>query len=248
MKSKIEYIPIVKTIPEISKNDGGVYTCSIGYSPQIGFIRVYPLPLYGMKRWGIYEIEVERNKRDSRAESWKLSSYTRHENFIGFEKDAIYKGDCNKSNLLKLMQLNASPSISKLNKDRKSIGFIESSHINAYWESNNRYINSTQIGMFNDVEIADFCKYTKETRQKESRITFVDGDGKHNVQLNDWQYYEYQRKFGANVDAFRHVNTASSKIIVIGNMFQYRSVWLALGVFNAIKTPNKVGKQNVINF
>lgn len=235
MKRKIKYTMIVKTIPEVSKRDGGVYTCSIGYSDELGFIRVYPLPLYGMKRWGIYEIEVEKNKRDSRAESWKLSSYTRHENFLGFEKEIIYLGDANKEKIMQKMVAALSPSISRLNEQRKSVGFIESSFINAHWDVNDKFINTRQFGLFDDVEIADFCKYTKHTKEKESRIIFTDGDGEHNLQLNDWQYYEYQRKFGAKPDAFRYAHKAGKKIILVGNMFQYRTSWIALGVFNEIE-------------
>ena len=243
MKRKIRYTMLVKTVPELSKRDGGIYTCSIGYSDELGFIRVYPLPLNGMKRWGTYEIEVEKNKRDSRAESWKLSSYTRHDNFIGFEKDIIYLGDANKEAILQRAMFNCAPSIEELNKQRKSVGFVIAPSINAHWKENERYINTRQIGMFEDVEIADFTKYTKETKERESRIVFRDGDGLHKLQLNDWQYYEYQRKFGAKADAFRFINTPGEKLIMLGNMFQYRSKWIALGVFsvkakfnNAVKT------------
>ena len=234
MKQRIEYTLIVKTIPEVSKRDGGVYTCSIGYSPQLGFIRLYPLPLNGMKRWGKYEIEVEKNKRDSRAESWKLASYTRHENFIGFEKDIIYKGQDDKEALVLRMQYEASPSISRLNEQRKSIGFVLTNGIKPYWKTNERFINTKQIGLFEDVEIADFCKYTKETKQNESRIAFMDGDGLHDLQLNDWQYYEYQRKFGAKPDAFRFIEASKQNLVVLGNMFSYRNTWLALGVHRPV--------------
>lgn len=232
MKRRIKYTMMVKTVPELSKRDGGIYTCSLGYSDELGFIRVYPLPLNGMKRWSTYEIEVEKNKRDSRAESWKLSSYTRFENFIGFEKDIVYLGDANKDDIINKAMQCCSPSISKLNEQRKSIGFIATKSINAHWQANERFINTKQMGLFEDVEIADFTKYTKETKEKQSRIYFSDGDGSHNLQLNDWQYYEYQRKFGAKPDAFRYINNDKVKLIMIGNLYQYRSKWLALGVFN----------------
>lgn len=234
MGQRIEYTLIVKTVPEISKRDGGVFTCSIGYSPQLGFIRLYPLPMHGMKRWGKYELEVEKNKRDSRAESWKLASYTRYEQFVGFEKDVIYKGQDDKESIIAKMQALAAPSIGRLNEQRKSIGFVLSSAVKPYWQTNERFINTKQIGLFEDVEISDFCKYTKETKERESRITFIDGDGKHDLQLNDWQYYEYQRRFGATDEAFRFINKSEANILVLGNMYSHRNVWLALGVHKAI--------------
>ena len=227
---------LVKTIPEVSKRDGGIYTCSIGWSDELGFIRVYPLPLTGMTRWGTYEIEVEKNKRDSRAESWKLASYTRYENFVGFEKDVVFVGMANKAEIIAKMTANIAPSISRLNDERKSIGFIHPDALNAHWEENSRFVNTRQIGLFEDVELADFCKYTKESKERESRIVFTDGDGKHDLQLNDWQYYEYQRKFGAKADAFRYVNNRKAKLLMLGNMFQYRNKWIALGVFEPKNT------------
>lgn len=233
MKQKIEYILLAKSIPEYDKRTDGVYTCSLGYSPTLGkMIRVYPLPLVGMKKWGRYEIEVEKNKRDSRQESWKLSSYTRFEKFVGFEKDMIYKGDCNKANLLKIMYSLCSPSISDLNKNRSSIGIVSSDTVNPYWVSNNRFINTAQVGMFEDVEIADFTKYTKETKCKEARVKFKDQDGDHDLQLNEWQYYEYQRKFKADKEAFRYIAKYKRKILLLGNMLQYRNNWMVLSVFN----------------
>ena len=98
-KIKIRYALICKTIPEHSKKDDTLYTCSIGISPELGLIRIYPLPPVGMDKWGIYELEVERNKRDSRTESWKLSSYSRKDGWTGFTKDVKKIGVFDKKNL-----------------------------------------------------------------------------------------------------------------------------------------------------
>lgn len=244
MKQRIKFTMILKTIPERSKRDGYVYTCSIGYCEEYGFIRVYPMPFTKMKRWGIYEIEIEKNKRDSRFESWKLSTYTKYENFIGFEKELIYLGDANKDYILSKMIANISPSISDLNKNKKSIGVIYTNEFNAFWDVNNRFINTRQYGLFEDVEIADFCKYTKESKEKECRIIFNDKDGKHNLQLNNWQYYEFQRKFGATNEAFRFINNKKNNLIVVGNMYQYRNTWIGLEAFNLpeVKLIHKMPK------
>lgn len=239
MKTKIEYILLAKSIPEYDKRTDGVYTCSLGYSPTLRqLIRVYPLPLKGMKKWGRYIIEVERNKRDSRSESWKLSSYTRFEKFVGFEHDLIYKGQCDKLAMTNILSSLVSPSISRLNEDRKSIGVISSDQINPYWSANGRYVNTNQIGMFEDVEIADFTKFTKETKCKESRIKFIDGDGVHDLQLNEWQFYEYQRKFKADKGAFRFITQYDNSLLLLGNMLQYRNSWMVLSVFKGVPPAN----------
>ena len=234
-KQTIHYTLLAKSIPEYDKRDGKLYTCSLGHSPELGFIRIYPLPITGMRKWHTYKIEVEKNKRDSRQASWKLSSYSRKENWIGFNNDVELKytpTQAYKKKITSLMLSCIYPSISELNKHRKSIGFILCNSINPFWDKNDRYINTCQMGMFDDVELADFTKYTKEQRQKIARVSFIDGDGKHNLQLNEWQYTEYQRKFGATKDAFRFINGKDSKVLMLGNMLQYQSSWMVLGVFS----------------
>lgn len=229
---KIEYIVIAKTIPEISKRDGREYSCTVGYSPQLGFIRVYPVPLNGFKRWHKYIIEVEKNNRDTRKESWKLSSMTRIDNFIGIEKDIILIGKVNKENIISMFHHIESPSISKLNEDRKSIGVIKTNQLKPYWDVNKNFVNTAQYNLFEDVSCIETSVFTKDQYLKESRILFNDLDGSHDLQLNDWQYYEYQRKFGAKKDAFRYINSDKENYVLIGNMYQYRNIWLGLGVYD----------------
>lgn len=229
---KIEYIVIAKTIPEISKRDGREYSCTVGYSPQLGFIRVYPVPLNGFKRWHKYIIEVEKNNRDTRKESWKLSSMTRIDNFIGIEKDIILVGKVNKENIISMFHHIESPSISRLNEDRKSIGVIKTNQLKPYWDVNKNFVNTAQYNLFEDVSCIETSVFTKDQYLKESRISFYDLDGSHDLQLNDWQYYEYQRKFGAKKDAFRYINSDKENYVLIGNMYQYRNIWLGLGVYD----------------
>lgn len=233
-KQTISYTLLAKSIPEFDKRDGKLYTCSLGYFEQLGFIRVYPLPIVGMKKWHTYKITVEKNKRDSRKASWKLASYSRKNNWVGFTDDVKLlskPSQIKKDKLTRLMCNYISPSISALNKNRQSIGFIRADSLNPFWEANDRYINTCQIGMFDDVELADFTKYTKEQREKIARVVFKDGDGKHNLQLNEWQYTEYQRRFGATKDAFRYITGNSPKVLMLGNMLQFQSSWMVLSVF-----------------
>lgn len=246
MKQKIQYTLLCKSVPEFDKRDGKLYTCSLGYCPQFGLIRVYPLPITGMKKWHTYEIEVEKNKRDSRRESWKLSSYSKNENWIGFSDDCKFIGIANKSKVVEYLSSCVTPSISRLNEQRKSIGVILAQTVNPFWDSNDRFINTSQIGMFNDVELADFTKFTKETRQKEARMIFKDEDGTHNLQLNEWQFFEFQRKYGATKEAFRHISTNKPQLLLIGNMLQYQRNWMVLSAFAgpcAINQP-----QLIVNF
>ena len=227
----ISYCVLAKSIPEYSKRDGTIFTCSVGYSQQKGLIRIYPLPIKSMNKWEIWQIPIEKNKQDSRNESWKLASYSRKEDFIGLDRDAKKIGfDINRISL-ECLKKYSYPSISFMNEKRLSVGFIKLNEYNLYWDDNERHIDTKQIGLFEDVEIASFTSYTKETKQKKAMIKFKDADGFHNIQYNNWGIYEYQRKFKADSGAFRFVNGKGVKYILLGNMNGHRNIWIGLEIF-----------------
>jgi hypothetical protein len=232
---KITYTVIAKSIPEYSKRDGCLFTCTLGYCHESkSIIRVYPIPLIGMKKWETYVIDVEKNKRDTREESWKLSSYAKYDNWIGLDKDVINIGKIDRNKAIKtlLQTKQIYPSISILNSQKKSIGIVPINNYNLYWDTNNRFINSLQVGMFEDVELADFTKYTKETKTVEARISFTTNDGQHDLQFNDWSVTEWYRKFGTMYpisDAFRFLKGKSYALL--GNMHNYRNNWITLDLY-----------------
>jgi hypothetical protein len=232
---KITYTVIAKSIPEYSKRDGCLFTCTLGYCHESkSMIRVYPIPLIGMKKWETYIIDVEKNKRDTREESWKLSSYAKYENWIGLDKDVINIGKIDRLKAVNILLLSGQilPSISILNSEKKSIGIVPINNYNLYWDVNDRYINTSQVGMFEDVDLADFTKYTKETNTVEARICFVGNDGSHDLQFNDWSVTEWYRKFSGLYpikDAFRFLQ--NKKYALLGNMHNYRKNWICLDLY-----------------
>ena len=237
MKRKIKYILITKTVPEWSKRDNTLYTCSIGLSPELGLIRLYPLPPTGMNKYGIYELFVEKNKRDHRIASWKLSSYSRKEEWTTFGDDLNYLGQSNEKYVGEWLNRYVSPSISTLNKLKQSVGVldIDPVYFHAFWDTNKSFINSCQIGMFEDVELSWFASYTKSTKEKDLRIRFRDMDGMHNLQFNEWHFYEGQRMFGAKPEILDPINSKKRNLLLIGNQLQYQNNWMGLGKFAGSK-------------
>ncbi len=55
-------------------NDGRQTVCTGAWSPDRGFIRLYPIDPQAnlFSRWDVIDAEVERNPKDSRPESWKI--------------------------------------------------------------------------------------------------------------------------------------------------------------------------------
>lgn len=235
-QQRIDYTPIARSIPEYSKTDDTLYTCSIGYSSQLGLIRVYPLPITEMKAWDKYEITVEKNVRDNRAESWKLATLSRKDGWVGLSKDCRFIGRVNPETILKtILQGDHIHPISELNARRRSIGIVAMSEYRMYWDVNERFIDSTQTSLFGDVELPDFTNYTKHSKQKKCMIHFFCGGKEHNIQYNEWGVYEFQRKFGA--DNKLMVSLEGRRHMLIGNMHNHRTNWIGLSLIKNIVAP-----------
>lgn len=234
-KIKITYTVIARSIPEYSKRDGCLYNCTLGYCHESqSIIRVYPVPIVGMKKWRTYRIEVERNKRDTREESWKLSGNSKYENWTDFGKDVLDIGKVErKKGIFTLMKTNQIlPSIQIANNQKLSIAIIPILNYTLYWETNNRFINTNQIGLFEDVQIADWASFTKDSKEREARINFYGNDGNHNLQYNDWGITEWYRLFKGQYpieQAFRNLKNKSYALI--GNMHNHRNNWIVLDLY-----------------
>lgn len=62
-----------KTVPEC-QSDGRQFVCTAGWSVEHGPTRIYPMGrLNAPSRWSLCEVPTERNPKDDRAESWKIS-------------------------------------------------------------------------------------------------------------------------------------------------------------------------------
>jgi len=229
----INYIPLAKAMPEYSKRDGKDYVCTLGFDQKLGFIRVYPVPKKGIELWTPMRFKAEKNKRDTRAASWKMPEDCRHEEWSVNRNKVQYSKRLNESGRISLineMRLRASSAISELNKRRESIGFLVVPSFKIYPDTNEKFINTTQIGMFEDVQLADYTKYTKHSRESIFRITFQDEDGLHNLQCNRWDVFETARKYSAAVSVTRF-SKPGPHILMLGNYLQHQTSWCVLGMW-----------------
>lgn len=230
---KISYIVLAKSIPEYSKKNDSLFTCTIGYCPEFDkLIRVYPVPLKGMDRWDHLQIDVEKNKMDNREESWKLSSYARYENWIGLDKDVKLISKINRNKIVPYLLKFKTPSISFLNKNKRSIGIIPINNYRLYWDKNERFADKDQLSLFQDVDLADFVKFTKDSMRIEPRIFFKDQDGDHDISYNDWGVNMWYKNFSGKYpidDAFRFLK--NKQFALIGNLNAFRNSWICLDLY-----------------
>jgi hypothetical protein len=67
-----DFVVLGRASPEPMRGDRFTVCCA-GYSPTHGFIRLYPTKITSpLQQWNIIEVEVEKNDKDARVESWKI--------------------------------------------------------------------------------------------------------------------------------------------------------------------------------
>jgi len=232
--TELNYIPLAKAMPEYKKRDGKPYVCTLGYDTRLGFIRVYPAPLSGIMPWQPIRFKAEKNKEDPRQASWKMPEDCRHEEWSVKAEKVAYGEPLNKASrmtILRDMMHNVVPAVSQLNQRRESIGFVMVENYKLVGAPNDKYIDSRQCGMFEDVQLAGYTKFTKHLRETTYRIHFRDGDGMHDVQFNRWDIYETARKFGAK-EALNRFQAKGPHILMLGNYLQHQSSWCVLGIWS----------------
>ena len=230
----LNYIPLAKAMPEVNKRDGKPYVCTLGYDDDAGFIRVYPAPFQGIQQWMPMRFRAVKNKRDPRPASWSLPEDARHGEWSVNRNKVEYGRRLTPSaqlSVIRKMMANTVDAISQLNDRRESIGFVMVDSYRIVPEENDHYINSTQIGMFDDVELADFTKYTKHSRTTMFRVRFRDADGLHNLQFNRWDIWETARKHGAG-KAVELFSKPGPHILMLGNYLQHQTSWSVLGIWS----------------
>jgi len=230
----LNYIPLAKAMPERNKRDGKDYVCTLGYDSDAGFIRVYPAPFRGIEQWTPMRFKAVKNKRDPRPASWSLPEDARHGEW-SVNKNKVQYGrrltSAAQLSIIRKMMANTVDAISQLNDRRESIGFLLVDSYRVIPDKNDHYINTAQIGMFDDVELADFTKYTKHSRTTMFRVRFSDADGVHNLQFNRWDIYETARKFGAG-RAVELFSKPGPHVLMLGNYLQHQTSWSVLGIWS----------------
>jgi len=219
-----DFVMLGRTVPEQSKQHGLV-ACSAGYSRELnGFVRIYPLRTRErIPRWSKLQVPVIKPSKDSRVESYRLND----------EKidQKIILGDVDKNSEFEYLKSLSSPSIQKLNQDRKSLGIIVPD-VHSFNFSELAPSEETQIPLFE--EEADLRKMIP-------RVRFSDEGGSHHLQIRDWGCFEYLRKFPEKPenlwDNLRFTDPNYEHIFFVGNMNSHRNTWLIISVISKKKNP-----------
>lgn len=217
-----------RTVPEISKKYGYT-TCMAGYSIELRqFLRIFPLKVdASIKCRDIININLERNNKDNRHESWALK--TRNEKSIVKTNRSI-----DKSQLYNILNNNISSSVKELNNRRASLGIIKPNWFEMKMKFRKDISDPRQLLLFDD-----FINIAFKTGKDYYKIPYILIDSENNeqkcLQLREWGCFELIRKNpSVTIELLKKALNIKDKwevFFFIGNMNNIRNRWIIIKVF-----------------
>lgn len=240
-----DFVMLGKTVPEPTRTDGRIFVCSAGVSAQMRkLIRIYPLARHNAPaRWSINTVELERNSKDSREESWKLAGDRTPGAHERINNTFTTTGEVPKSRRAELLKRFTAASIKEANASRASLAVIHPSRVEIYFEHNPDSPDSPQQSLFDreDQPTAGAKRFAYIPR-----LRFKDDDGENKLMLRDWGCFELMRKspgFETWSESKRRDFMAGglylddSCSLLVGNFNQHRNSWLVISVLRGLREP-----------
>lgn len=226
-----DFIVFGRTAPEVSKKYGKS-VCMAGYSPELkSMMRVYPLDVKtDIKTRCSLVMDLERNSKDSRSESWALKNR-------GPESILDINPKVGDEILKPILKSQVVESISHLNERRLSLGVLHLDSFEIAMKDRKNIQNPDQLLLFDDYKDSTGFKTAGEYFRV-PYISFNDGV-KRCIQLREWGVYELIRK--SEIDGVRvsakmiterlHIKSNSTVYFVVGNIHNFRNIWLVIKIF-----------------
>lgn len=245
MTERIDDLIILgRGVPE-QISGGRVTVCTAGYSPSRGFVRLYPTRIDSpLKVWSIVSVEVERNPKDSRLESWKFPDSKSGWENINEHMQVI--GEYPKHGRLGLMENIRSKCVADINDARNSLGVIRPV-IKRHYLVPNRMHHEAYQPLFEIMEHAQ--TKTKRDYVAEPRLCYMCGDScrlknGHDMQLLDWGCYLWMTKHPGNEQQiWLNMGIGSpdwTHYFLVGNQASHRTSFLVINVIRQKSTMLQV--------
>jgi hypothetical protein len=232
-----DLVVLGRACPEPLK-DGRVTVCLGGWSERHGFIRIYPTRADAKcKQWDVIRLEVERNDRDTRDESWKIVGSKGEWETLSEKIEVVGSIDSPESRR-NLIGNRTDTCVNVINDEKRSLGIIKPSEIlKTYFKENPKYGQLMQLGLPGMTEL-DSVK-VKRDFPHEPRIMYRCPDCQteakhHDQQILEWGFYEWLRK---NPDKKEQVwenarfNRPDTDIyLFVGNQAAHRTSFMVISV------------------
>lgn len=220
-------------------SDNRISVCTAGFSKKHGLVRVYPVrPDSPMNRWNIVSVQLERNPKDTRHESWKVQGSRSDWANLNSKIKVIGKVEDRKEKLSILEEINQHfgvGCIEQLNSAKASLGIILPEILSyeiATREDYEPYIQST---LDKKVPFLTIKNYPAQPR-----IVYRCEDCKtkkpHDQQLIEWGAYQYLRlnakeKWGDLWKALHIGEENYYTSFLVGNQKLHRRSFMIISVF-----------------
>lgn len=235
-----DLIVLGRAVPEPIK-DGRTTVCLGGYSHEIGFVRVYPTRT-DMKwhRWDVVRVEVEKDARDTRAESWKIvGSRTEWDSLRS--KIHVIGSIEDQSKRRNLVANLADDCVNVINDAKRSLGIVKPSGVKPYFAHNPLYGRLFQMVL---PGLGESTKVKRDFHQ-EPRVKYECTDCKakngHDQQILEWGFYEWFRKNPDNIGQVwenAQFNSPNHDLyFFVGNQFRHRASFMVISVIRVEKGP-----------
>jgi hypothetical protein len=229
-----QFVMLGKTVPE-SNSDGRQFVCTAGYDLELRApIRIYPMARWNSPaRWSVSQVPLERNDKDSRAESWKIRgdrSPGAHDRI----NDVIRPRQRATSIAVQrdIVEALTVPSLAEANRRRLSLCVILPDDLPRIdleaGEVAEMQPTPDMFGAAVHLPVAARFRW-------HPRLRFKDSTGlPHDLMLRDWGCYELMRKNGdaAAMQLGEALNLSTAPPLLCGNLNRFRNAWLVISVFS----------------
>jgi len=235
MTERIDDVIILgRGVPE-QISEGRITVCVAGYSLTRGFIRLYPTRIDSpLKVWSIVSVDVQRNPRDNRPESWKFPDSKTGWQSINQHIRVI--GEYPKHGRLGLLDSIKSRCVADINDARNSLGVVMPAIKRRYLAPNRMHTEAYQP-LFEIMEHAGAA--TKRDYVAEPRLCYLCGDtcrskNGHDMQLLDWGCYQWMKSHPGNEQQiWANMGIGSPEwthYLLVGNQTNQRTSYLVINV------------------
>lgn len=232
-------------------NDGRQSVCVCACNlDTLELIRIYPVPLGWLRKWDIFDVEVEKNSRDHRENTWKIKNskedWKRLHKWID-KKDKKYP-DKKKEELIRKIGFSV---LSDLINNKKSFGIIKPKIKNFELEQKNKGTTkqlTLNFGEEKDLDEPFTIINQKDYKFKPYIIYECEGDCKcknktHRQSISEWGCYEFMRKNAGNEeqikDNLRLFDNEWNIYLLLGNIHKAPQTYIIIDVLRFKKEEFK---------
>jgi hypothetical protein len=212
--------------------DGRTTVCAAGWSPSLGFVRIYPTTLQSdLQAWNIVSVPVERNPADSRAESWKIQGSKRE--WDNLHRKIEVHDSLPPPRRHALVKKLARDCPTDLNNRRVSLGVVRPVELKWYLGDRPDVDETVQRTLWGSTLPKTKINFAVQPRL-EYRCSSCEAKSLHDQQLIEIGCYQWFTKNpGREEQVFRNMHLSDpgwSKYLFVGNLANHRTSYVVISV------------------